>query len=81
VKIVLTTQTVIRQVMEAGPDKSYKGVWDEDLSEDRWHAGVIYIDRRLPADERWDTFWHELAHAITDISSWDRELRARGLVR
>mgnify|MGYP001561318120 CR=1 FL=1 len=28
---------------------------------------VIYINSRLPKKEKWDTFYHELLHAVTDI--------------
>lgn len=50
------------------------GCWADHLHEAKdGIIGVIYIDKGLPEAEQWDTYWHELIHAINDVSLWDRE--------
>lgn len=44
-------------------DKS-EGTVSGFLDGDSW---TIYINSRLSAKNKWDTYWHELQHAITDI--------------
>ncbi len=41
------------------------GAWDVDKD-------TIYIRRDLSAKQRWETYWHELVHAIHDIALRDQ---------
>jgi hypothetical protein len=57
--------------MEAEHDEPSEGLWEPTLGEKV--AGRICIGRWLPAPERWAVYWHELLHAINDITAWDRD--------
>ena len=53
-----------------------QGLWLE--TREAWpfpsgKAGVIYIDKRLPISEQWETLRHELLHALHDILHWRLE--------
>ena len=41
------------------------GAWDVDTS-------TIYVRRDLTSKQRWETYWHELVHAIHDIALRDQ---------
>ena len=47
---------------------------DEDASAGAWDAdqNTIFIRRDLTAKQRWETYWHELVHAIHDIALRDQ---------
>lgn len=47
---------------------------DEGASAGAWDADkdTIYIRRDLTAKQRWETYWHELVHAIHDIALRDQ---------
>jgi hypothetical protein len=76
VEVVLASQKTLRDVLDAEDDQHFDGAWDSMLGEDGARsAGVIYIYDRLPVDAKWKTYFHELAHAVTDIAAWDSELR------
>lgn len=73
VEIVLASQAVLREVCEAEDHEHLDGVWDSLLGDGGKVAGRIYVYDKLPLSQKWETYWHELAHAVTDISAWDRE--------
>jgi hypothetical protein len=47
---------------------------DEDASAGAWDAdqNTIFIRRDLTVKQRWETYWHELVHAIHDIALRDQ---------
>lgn len=48
---------------EPEPGDTMSGFIDDD-DDTNW---IMYINSRIPVSEKWDTFYHELLHAVTDI--------------
>ena len=55
------------------------GVWFNELGENSKNkkgevlAGRILIHRKLSSPKKWDTYWHELLHAVNDLMAYDRD--------
>ncbi len=77
VLVRIVNPAIIRDVVEEDAD----GCWIESLARiaDGGPAGTTYINSKLPLAEKWDTYWHELQHALVDVMSWDAK-RWRGEV-
>jgi hypothetical protein len=35
--------------------------------------GTIWIDKKLNATKRWETYCHELIHAVNDVAAWYKD--------
>jgi hypothetical protein len=77
VVVRIVSPAIIRDVLGEDAD----GCWIESVAKvaEGGPAGTIYINSKLPLAQKWDTYWHELQHAIVDIMSWDAK-RRRGEV-
>jgi len=77
VLVRIVNPAIIRDVVEEDAD----GCWIESLAKiaHGGPAGTIYINSKLSLAEKWDTYWHELQHALVDVMSWDAK-RWRGEV-
>ena len=84
IEIVLASQKEIREAIDdTDPKSKFDGVWlsklgdtTEDIFGDEVECeadGIIYIYSRLPSQQKWEAFWHEMIHALVDISSYDKE--------
>jgi hypothetical protein len=73
VETILVSQTVLREEMGDEDGGIYEGGWFPDLGEKI--SGRILILATLPLWKKRVVWWHELEHAVTDISSWDEETR------
>lgn len=75
IDIVLANQTTIRDVLDDDDgNDSYHGCWDNLLGESTSTVcGRIYIHEKESMTLKWETLWHEIAHALVDIASWDHE--------
>lgn len=57
------------------------GYWSYEAgdSRDRWIEGKIYIEDRGSLAKRWETYRHEMKHALADVHdqdiAWERERR------
>ncbi len=72
-KVELALLSKIKDFLEED-EGEYFGACDSDLGgAPKSPAGVIYILRTSPASKRWETYWHEIKHALADIAAWDRE--------
>lgn len=62
VKVVLVTKAQLKEIIDDDdPENEYDGYWDvENLT--------IYINRNIKTAERIKTYWHELVHAVHDLS-------------
>ena len=57
------------------PEDRSPGTWDVD-------GWAIYLRSDLPVAELWNTYWHEVAHAVIDIARIDaRTARRAGAPR
>lgn len=56
--------------------ENHEGFWLSMLDGQSKFAGRLMIDKGLSRYRQWKTLWHELEHALTDISDWDLEKRA-----
>ena len=64
----LVTRTQLAQLLDESerPSESWSpGGWDVD-------SMTIYISKHLSSGKKWETYWHELAHAVHDIALIDR---------
>ena len=71
VEVVLAPQATLRDVCEVD-EEHLDGAWDSQLGEDGL-TGRIYVYEKLSLGKKWETYWHELVHAVNDIMAWDRE--------
>jgi hypothetical protein len=64
-----------RQIAEHAEDDDatnhYDGLWESWLGEGERSAGIIYVNSRLTAPQRWAVYWHELVHAVNDVAAHD----------
>lgn len=75
VDIVLCSQSVLRDEMDDDDGGVYNACWVPDLDLGNTIHGRIFVLDKLSLGQKWDALWHELYHALTDISGWDSELR------
>jgi hypothetical protein len=77
VLIRIVNPAIVRDVVGEDAD----GCWIESLAKvaEGGPAGTIYINSKVRLAQKWDTYWHELQHAIVDVMSWDAK-RRRGEV-
>lgn len=73
VGVQTVSQRHLRGLANEGSEAWFDGWWESALGRDGPLAGTIYIWSRLPARQKWSTFWHELIHAVNDIAAWDQE--------
>lgn len=74
VEVVFASQATIRDVCDADDNEKLDGCWDNHLGDEgAKSAGIIYIDRSLPRQQKFVTYWHEIGHALLDIRDWALE--------
>jgi hypothetical protein len=73
VLVRIVNPAIIRDILGEDAD----GCWIESLAKaaEGGPAGTIYINAQLPLTERWNTYWHELQHAVVDVMGWDAKRR------
>lgn len=74
VDVLLATQAELWEVINDEPDSNRDilyGLWDADHAWPKF--GTIYIWKKPIATQKWDTYWHELLHAVNDLMAWDRD--------
>jgi hypothetical protein len=72
-EVVLVQQDVFRERDFCDDTEELDGYWESLLGQDGKIVGRIYIHQSLSSAQRWDTYWHELVHAVNDIMAWDRK--------
>ncbi len=73
VEVVLVQQRIFRERDFCEDGEELDGYWESFLGQDELIAGRVYIHQGLSPASRWDTYWHEMVHALNDIMAWDRK--------
>jgi hypothetical protein len=75
VAVRVVNPAIIRDVVGEDAD----GCWIESLAKvvEGGPAGTIYVKSTLSLAEKWDTYWHELQHAVLDVMGWDAKQRRK----
>lgn len=68
IRVVLVSQRQLQDEMD-DDDSLFNGCW---LHEEG-NEGTIMILETLPLKKKWETFWHELYHGVTDLAGWHSE--------
>src|SRR3990167_4558778 len=77
IAVSLISKSKMNEILEDTSNERTDGFWLSTLGELRSNkdssvkAGTIYIYSRLDNTEKWETYWHEMLHALVDISSFD----------
>ena len=61
--------------IEEETGKRHDAFWLSLLEGMSQFAGRIMIDKSISRFKQWRALWHEVEHAITDISDWDLDKR------
>ena len=70
VAVMLASKTALREAVE-DEDADIYGAFMPVYGWPKF--GDIYILKSLPASQKWETYWHELVHAVNDLMAWDRD--------
>lgn len=65
VKVAHVTPSHLQEIADDDEPNCTAGCW---ITEDM----TIYIDNSLPLRRQWETYFHELQHAVHDISELNR---------
>ena len=71
VEVVLVGPRKLAELLDED-DTVYDGFFESSFGDGKV-AGRICINSRLPIAKKWATYWHELIHAVNDISAFDNQ--------
>lgn len=74
VEVVLVAQSYFSERGWTEDDELLDGYWESLLGEGVDQVvGRIFIHERISRQAQWETYWHEMIHAVNDVMAWDRE--------
>jgi hypothetical protein len=70
--VLLATQAALQEEAEIeDPTMVVDGLWCAAYGTPVF--GTIMIDKKLNASQRWETYCHELIHAVNDAAAWYKD--------
>lgn len=70
--VMLVSQKTLQEEAEIeDPRLVVDGIWNASYGVPVF--GTIMIDKKLSASQRWETYCHELIHAVNDAAAWYKD--------
>lgn len=74
VKVLLVSPKVLLEQLEEDDDekgKYYDGFFIAEYGYPCF--GTIYVNNKLKRGAKWETYFHELIHAVNDLGAWTKD--------
>ncbi len=81
IHIKYVTKTYMRETLDEPGEKVTVACWIADfktMANGKTQAGTVLMRKGQSMEEKWDSLWHELGHALHDIIMADRLARQPG---